>query len=142
MFPKPHRNSAYKGGVFQKATAIQHGELTSNPKPHSLQLSHSVKPEGVAFQDRLRLCQAIVHGNSSCSKRKTESERLQAVPPKKLARTRNGFLQKLGPGLITGASDDDPSGIGTYSQVGAQIRLWPALDDGFVLSVDDRYPGD
>lgn len=27
----------------------------------------------------------------------------------------------LGPGLITGASDDDPSGIGTYSQVGAQI---------------------
>ncbi|TMF72806.1 MAG: hypothetical protein E6I13_00745, partial [Chloroflexi bacterium] len=29
-----------------------------------------------------------------------------------------GFLQMLGPGLITGASDDDPSGIGTYSQVG------------------------
>jgi hypothetical protein len=26
-----------------------------------------------------------------------------------------GFLQILGPGLITGASDDDPSGIGTYS---------------------------
>ena len=31
------------------------------------------------------------------------------------------FLQRLGPGLITGASDDDPSGIGTYSQAGAQI---------------------
>src|SRR5438270_69784 len=30
-----------------------------------------------------------------------------------------GFLQLLGPGLITGASDDDPSGIGTYSQVGS-----------------------
>ena len=27
----------------------------------------------------------------------------------------DGFLQRLGPGLITGASDDDPSGIGTYS---------------------------
>jgi Mn2+/Fe2+ NRAMP family transporter len=27
----------------------------------------------------------------------------------------------LGPGLITGASDDDPSGIATYSQVGAQF---------------------
>src|SRR5215207_1800675 len=27
----------------------------------------------------------------------------------------------LGPGLITGASDDDPSGIGTYSQAGAQL---------------------
>ncbi|WP_454633153.1 NRAMP family divalent metal transporter [Bradyrhizobium cenepequi] len=31
------------------------------------------------------------------------------------------FLQSLGPGLITGASDDDPSGIGTYSQAGAQL---------------------
>ena len=31
------------------------------------------------------------------------------------------FLQVLGPGLITGASDDDPSGIGTYSQAGAQL---------------------
>ena len=32
-----------------------------------------------------------------------------------------GFLARLGPGLITGASDDDPSGIGTYSQAGAQL---------------------
>src|SRR5437870_3030868 len=32
-----------------------------------------------------------------------------------------GFVQRLGPGLITGASDDDPSGIGTYSQVGSQF---------------------
>ncbi len=31
------------------------------------------------------------------------------------------FLRTLGPGLITGASDDDPSGIGTYSQAGAQL---------------------
>jgi NRAMP (natural resistance-associated macrophage protein)-like metal ion transporter len=31
------------------------------------------------------------------------------------------FLNSLGPGLITGASDDDPSGIGTYSQAGAQF---------------------
>jgi Mn2+/Fe2+ NRAMP family transporter len=41
-----------------------------------------------------------------------------------------GFLQRLGPGLITGASDDDPSGIGTYSQVGSQFSyglLWTAL---------------
>ena len=41
-----------------------------------------------------------------------------------------GFLQILGPGLITGASDDDPSGIGTYSQVGSQFGygfLWTAL---------------
>ena len=33
---------------------------------------------------------------------------------------RLGLVRRLGPGLITGAADDDPSGIGTYSQVGAQ----------------------
>ena len=30
-------------------------------------------------------------------------------------------LEVLGPGLVTGAADDDPSGVGTYSQVGAQF---------------------
>jgi hypothetical protein len=34
---------------------------------------------------------------------------------------RRKLFQVLGPGLITGASDDDPSGIATYSQVGAQF---------------------
>ena len=33
------------------------------------------------------------------------------------------FFRFLGPGLITGAADDDPSGIATYSQVGAQFGL-------------------
>jgi NRAMP (natural resistance-associated macrophage protein)-like metal ion transporter len=33
----------------------------------------------------------------------------------------DSLLKRLGPGLITGASDDDPSGIGTYSQAGAQL---------------------
>ena len=33
------------------------------------------------------------------------------------------WLKSLGPGLITGASDDDPSGIATYSQAGAQFGL-------------------
>jgi NRAMP (natural resistance-associated macrophage protein)-like metal ion transporter len=33
------------------------------------------------------------------------------------------FLKRLGPGLITGASDDDPSGIATYSQAGASFGL-------------------
>ena len=40
------------------------------------------------------------------------------------------FLKILGPGLITGASDDDPSGIATYSQAGAQFglgTLWTSL---------------
>ncbi|MEO7216723.1 MAG: divalent metal cation transporter, partial [Gemmatimonadaceae bacterium] len=40
------------------------------------------------------------------------------------------FARKLGPGLITGAADDDPSGIATYSQAGAAFGyglLWTAL---------------
>ena len=36
-------------------------------------------------------------------------------------RARPGFLEALGPGLVTGAADDDPSGIATYSQIGAQF---------------------
>ena len=39
-------------------------------------------------------------------------------------------LKSLGPGLITGASDDDPSGIGTYAVAGASLgyaTLWTAL---------------
>ncbi len=34
---------------------------------------------------------------------------------------KKSFLAKLGPGLVTGAADDDPSGIGTHSQIGAQF---------------------
>ena len=40
------------------------------------------------------------------------------------------LLKKLGPGLITGAADDDPSGIATYSQAGAQYGyglLWSVV---------------
>jgi hypothetical protein len=39
-------------------------------------------------------------------------------------------VRAIGPGLVTGASDDDPSGIATYSQAGAQYGLaflWSAL---------------
>lgn len=35
----------------------------------------------------------------------------------------NNFVRRLGPGLITGAADDDPSGIATYSQAGSQFRF-------------------
>ena len=44
--------------------------------------------------------------------------------------TASDLLPRLGPGLITGAADDDPSGIATYSQVGAQFglgMLWTML---------------
>jgi NRAMP (natural resistance-associated macrophage protein)-like metal ion transporter len=57
---------------------------------------------------------------------------LETVNPNKSGKpqVKKSFLQKLGPGLITGASDDDPSGIATYSQTGAQFgysMMWLML---------------
>ncbi|MBP7700548.1 divalent metal cation transporter [Candidatus Woesebacteria bacterium] len=40
---------------------------------------------------------------------------------KKIKRKLNHFIRILGPGIVTGAADDDPSGIATYSQAGAQF---------------------
>jgi NRAMP (natural resistance-associated macrophage protein)-like metal ion transporter len=55
-----------------------------------------------------------------------EEEKLPKRPKKNFLK----FLSLLGPGLTTGAADDDPSGIATYSQTGAQFgygQLWTAL---------------
>ena len=52
--------------------------------------------------------------------------RLRARAARELAMNtavEEGFASRLGPGLITGAADDDPSGIATYSQAGAQFRF-------------------
>ena len=55
--------------------------------------------------------------------------------PKKQRRSRLvRFWKHLGPGLVTGASDDDPSGIATYSQAGAAYgltTLWTAIQDQY-----------
>ncbi|MGH7047773.1 MAG: NRAMP family divalent metal transporter [Stellaceae bacterium] len=76
---------------------------------------------------------------------------------------KRGLLAVLGPGLITGASDDDPSGIATYSQVGAQfgysmawimLFIWPLMvaiqeisarigrvtGDGIAGNIREHYP--
>jgi NRAMP (natural resistance-associated macrophage protein)-like metal ion transporter len=57
---------------------------------------------------------------------------MQIVPNAKpnSSTTEESWVKKLGPGLITGAADDDPSGIATYSQAGAQFgfgMLWTVL---------------
>ncbi|MEI8159281.1 MAG: divalent metal cation transporter [Burkholderiales bacterium] len=47
-----------------------------------------------------------------------------------VTQTAKKFIRRLGPGLITGAADDDPSGIATYSQAGSQFRfalVWTLL---------------
>ena len=56
----------------------------------------------------------------------------RVVAPTTETRGAWSFLRFLGPGLITGAADDDPSGIGTHSQVGAQFGYGLAWT--FVLS--------
>ncbi|MGI8603330.1 MAG: NRAMP family divalent metal transporter [Verrucomicrobiales bacterium] len=56
--------------------------------------------------------------------------RSPAAEPSKSKNPVTGFVRKLGPGLITGAADDDPSGIATYSIAGAQHGtglLWTAI---------------
>ena len=62
---------------------------------------------------------------------KAEPARTPLEPPVRAPRR---FWQVLGPGLITGASDDDPSGIATYSQVGAQYGY------GLAWSLPFSYP--
>src|ERR1044072_7256487 len=53
-----------------------------------------------------------------------------APPPKKGEGPVRSFLEMLRPGLIAGAADDDPSGIGTYTSAGAALgfaTLWTAV---------------
>lgn len=59
-------------------------------------------------------------------KKKTKKKIEKVLPPRRVRR----FFSELGPGLITGAADDDPSGISTYSVTGASFGyapLWTAL---------------
>ena len=66
---------------------------------------------------------AAIAATASSGSRKPEA-------PAVAAKKKKGLAALIGPGLLTGASDDDPSGIGTYSQVGAQFgygMLWTML---------------
>jgi Mn2+/Fe2+ NRAMP family transporter len=59
---------------------------------------------------------AHIRNESSASRRKAALKALWA-------RAKRHPLARIGPGLITGVADDDPSGIATYSQAGAQFGL-------------------
>lgn len=50
--------------------------------------------------------------------------------PRRVSLGGHGYFKRLGPGIVTGAADDDPSGIGTYSQTGAAFGyqlVWTTL---------------
>jgi NRAMP (natural resistance-associated macrophage protein)-like metal ion transporter len=58
------------------------------------------------------------------------SPALSCITPLASTQAPRSVVGRLGPGLITGAADDDPSGIATYSQAGAQFgyqMLWTAV---------------
>src|SRR6202022_2156046 len=62
-----------------------------------------------------------------------KTDRPEAKKPRRM------LLRLLGPGLVTGAADDDPSGIATYSQAGAQFGyglLWTVfLTTPFMIAI-------
>jgi NRAMP (natural resistance-associated macrophage protein)-like metal ion transporter len=58
------------------------------------------------------------------------SQNVPRLPVRQVVKKTGNYWHMLGPGLTTGASDDDPSGIATYSQTGAQYGfqfLWLAI---------------
>src|SRR5438105_4734646 len=83
-------------------------------------------------------CKASLHATIRFHKPKGISMRHTPPPPEsndiRAADGSSSFLKRLGPGLITGAADDDPSGIATYSQAGAQFGL------GTLWSLCFTYP--
>ena len=87
-------------------------------------LARKVPPGTERFPDRCR-GGWIRYGTSKQTRRTITRQGRQ--PTRRRSPSRMGrfsprlLLKSLGPGLITGASDDDPSGIGTYSQAGAQL---------------------
>lgn len=65
----------------------------------------------------------------SSSRKKTVAKKTEANATISRVRLRQ-YLRAIGPGLITGASDDDPSGIATYAQAGSKYGLsflWAAI---------------
>jgi hypothetical protein len=73
---------------------------------------------GDGQESQLRLCakgplrrafHALARGDKPLAAKKAKTKRLKETGFR-------GFLARFGPGFIAGASDDDPSGIGTYSQ--------------------------
>lgn len=67
----------------------------------------------------------VKRGSHGGGRRPRSKQLLQDGSPEKPV----SYLHRLGPGIVTGAADDDPSGIGTYSQAGASVGnglLWTA----------------
>src|SRR5664279_825754 len=84
---------------------------------------------------------ANVHGRAYRYSRSRISKNFmtETIRPEAKKKPQNLVLRLLGPGLVTGAADDDPSGIATYSQAGAQFGyglLWTVfLTTPFMIAI-------
>jgi Mn2+/Fe2+ NRAMP family transporter len=82
--------------------------------------------------------------NKDSANRKTDPGHTRKPASPTVGPSKPRFLRVLGPGLITGASDDDPSGIATYSQAGAQFGFaitWTMLFTYPLMAVIQEISG-
>ncbi len=70
------------------------------------------------------------------------TEPTHSHPPSAASRWIRSLLKSLGPGIITGAADDDPSGIATYSVAGAQLGTKTSVDRTADMAADGRGSND
>jgi len=101
--------------------------MNDQPKGKFITLSEFRRKVGIPLTWARRLAlrgeiRAIRAMDGSIRIAESEAERIAEFVKHPWAKT-SLFIKSLGPGLITGTSDDDPSGIGTYSSVGAQFGL-------------------
>src|SRR5581483_9244513 len=84
-----------------------------------------------AWEWQVGLSSIVLPGTEPSRARNPKQLTMSGPPPPKTSKSRfRGFLTSVGPRLITGAADDDPSGIATYTSAGALLgitMLWPAL---------------
>jgi len=76
----------------------------------------------LAFLIRKDIIEPVIEGGKIFLP-EAEIQKYLALPGEAKKKHQSSFLKTLGPGIVTGASDDDPSGIGTYSTVGATYGL-------------------
>src|SRR6185369_1458160 len=89
-------------------------------------ISRNTAPEPIHREQRPVGANRTIQGKSTETKHvamgepQESEETTQPETPKPSRRSLRQWMRVVGPGVITGAAGDDPAGIGTYSQVGAQ----------------------
>ncbi len=106
-----------------------------DPKhPSDPEVLTPTQPTGLLKKASIKIISKIVASRVYASRRIAGIVRAE----KAAQQAAKGYWKKLGPGLTTGAADDDPSGIATYSQAGAQFNFnlaWLAVFTYPLMSV-------